>query len=181
MPTLRDAMNQLVEQAVMRPGYNGWALANGAYGQMNVFEANSKYFCQVLLPGVSPDDIELTVRQNTLTLKVNVPEPTAEEHRKNATYLLREFGAGEFTRSITFPKDVNASAVEAYYEHGILTIVIPLAQHAQPRRVAVRSGSKGEKQVKQSQQSQQRYVEARQPASVGGQTPLNGRETSQEG
>src|SRR5581483_11736895 len=131
-PTLRDAMNQLVEQAVMRPGFNGWAMNSGTYGQMNVFEANGKYYCQVLLPGVSPDDIELTVRQNTLTLKVTVPEPTQEEQRKNATYLLREFGAGEFTRSVTFPKDVNANAVEADYEAGILTIEIPLAQHAQP-------------------------------------------------
>src|SRR5579884_1170507 len=93
MPSLRDAMNQLVEQAVMRPGYNQWALSNGVYGQMNVFEANGKYYCQVLLPGVAPDDIDLTVRQNTLTLKVTVPEPMQEERRKTATYLLHASGA----------------------------------------------------------------------------------------
>src|SRR5690242_10592481 len=93
MTSLRDAMSSLMEQAVMRPGFNNCNLAGGTYGQMNVFETNGKYYCQVLLPGVSPDDIELTVRQNTLTLKTTVPEPVAEEQRKSATYLLREFGA----------------------------------------------------------------------------------------
>ena len=175
--SLRDAMSQLMEQAVMRPGYNPWALQGSGYGQMNVFEANGKYTCQVLLPGVSSDDIELTVRQNTLAIKVAVPEPVAEEQRKNATYLLREFGAGEFTRAITFPKDVNADAVEANYEHGMLTIAVPLAQHAQPRRISVRgAGAKSQKQIKQSQQQ---YVESRQPAAVGGETGPNGRRTEQ--
>lgn len=172
--SLRDAMSQLMEQAVMRPGYNPWALQSSCYGQMNVFESKGKYICQVLLPGVSPDDIDLTVRQNTLTLKVTVPEPVPEDTRKSATYLLREFGAGEFTRAITFPKDVNGEAVQANYEHGILTIEVPVAQHAQPRRIAVRgSGPKSQKQIKQSQQ----YVESPQATAVGGESHPNGHST----
>lgn len=137
--SLRDAMSQLFEQAVMRPGFE--AFASAAHGAMNVIEVNGRYYCQVALPGVAPDNIELTVRQNTLTVKVSLPEPLSEDLRKNATYLLREFGAGEYTRTVTLPKDVDADVVEAHCENGILTIVVPIAQHAQPRRIAVQTGN----------------------------------------
>lgn len=136
--SLRDAMGQLFEQAVMRPGFESFA--STAHGAMNIVEAEGRYYCQIALPGIAPDDIELTVRQNTLTVKANVPEPLSEDLRKNAVYLVREFGAGEYTRTVTLPKDVNGDRVDAHYEHGILTVVIPLAEHAQPRRIAVRGG-----------------------------------------
>lgn len=145
MTSLRDAMNQLLERAVMRPGLS-WGLPGvpgstlGApYGAMNVFETDGRYVCQALLPGASPDDIDLTVRQNTLTLKAKLPEPVTEEQQKGATYLLREFGGGEFTRSIAFPKDVQGDTVQARFENGILAIEVPIAQHAQPRRVTIQS------------------------------------------
>ena len=138
--TLRDAMSQLFEQAVMRPGFG--TLAGDAAGQMNVVEVDGHYLAQVLLPGASPDSIELTVRQNTLTLHAVLPETLPDEQRKTATYLLREFGAGELSRSVTFPKDVDGEKIEAHYESGILSIEIPLAQHAQPRRIMVKQAER---------------------------------------
>lgn len=139
MTSLRDAMDQLMERAVLRPGTFGGlgAFGGSSVGLMNVFESGNRYICQVLLPGVIANDIELTVRQNTLSLKAKLPEPVSEETQKDATYLLREFGAGEFTRSVSFPKDVDGDAVQAQLEHGVLTIAIPLAQHAQPRRIEI--------------------------------------------
>lgn len=142
MTGLREAMDQLLERAVVRPGLN-WGLAGNAlvapYGAMNVFETGGRYICQALLPGAQPSDIDLTVRQNTLTLKAKLPEPVTEQQQKGATYLLREFGGGEFTRSIAFPKDVQGDAVQARFENGILAIEVPIAQHAQPRRITIQS------------------------------------------
>src|SRR5437899_2110969 len=100
--SLRDAVNKVMEQAIMRPGAGGWALGSGTYGEMNVFELKGKYYCQTLLPGALLDNIDLTVRQNTLTLKAKVPEPLSDEQRKSAVYLLQEFSGGEFSRTITF-------------------------------------------------------------------------------
>ncbi|HET9111889.1 MAG TPA: Hsp20/alpha crystallin family protein [Ktedonobacterales bacterium] len=138
MTSLRDAMDQLMERAVLRPGLSSLGgLAGSSVGLMNVFESGSRYICQVLLPGVTADAIDLTVRQNTLSIKAKLPELVAEETQKDVTYLLREFGAGEFTRAISFPKDVDGDAVQAQLEHGVLTIAIPLAQHAQPRRIQI--------------------------------------------
>ena len=138
MTTLHDAMNQLLEQAVLRPGYGYVGASGSALGMMDVVELDGRYLCQVALPGVNPDAIELTVRQNTLTIRATVGELLPEEQRKNATYLLHEFGTGEFTRSVTFPKDVDSQTVDARYEHGVLVVEIPLAQHAQPRRITIR-------------------------------------------
>lgn len=155
--TLRDAMGQLFEQAVMAPGFVGLG-ATGVGGQMNILEADGRYHCQILLPGVSPDAIELTGRQNTLTVTAKVPETLPEDVRKNATYLLREFGAGEFSRSVTLPKDVDGNKIEAHYDRGILTIVVPLAQHAQPKRIAIREASPSATQPTQ-------FVEEKTPTS----------------
>ncbi|GEM_PF-371331 len=138
--TLRDAVNQLFEQAVMGPEFmltNRWG---NAVGQMNVYEADGKYVCQVLLPGVNLNALDLTVRQNTLTIKGAVSEQYAGPQDQKTNVLLREFGVGEFTRSITFPKDVNGDAVDANYDSGVLTITVPLAEHAQPKRITVRQG-----------------------------------------
>ena len=137
--TLRDAMSQLFEQAVMRPGFgssSGLSLG-GAVGQLNVLEVKGTYVCQVLLPGVNPEDTELTVRQNTLTIKAKLPSLLSAEQQKEAHYLLREFGTGEFTRSVSFPKDVDGDAVKAHYDRGILSVEIQMAQHAQPKRITI--------------------------------------------
>ncbi len=141
--SLRDAVNQLMERAVMGPPF-GWGALGNTYGAMNVFEAGESYYCQVLLPGASLQDIDLTVRQNTLILKGKIAEPITEEQQKGVVYLLREFGAGDFSRSITFPKDVGGDGVQARYANGILTIEIPVAEHAQPRRITIQEGADGQ-------------------------------------
>lgn len=162
MTTLHDAMNQLLEQAVLRPGFGA---SGSVAGMMDVVETDGRYLCQVALPGVRPDAIDLTVRQNTLTVRATVQDLLPEEQRKSATYLLREFGTGEFSRSISFPKDVNGEAVEARLDNGVLYIEIPLAQHAQPRRIAIRQVG-GEAQPKQIVE-QNSHAELREPAHVG--------------
>jgi HSP20 family protein len=133
--TLRDAMGQLLEQAVLRPGLG--APVTSALGQMNVLEAKGRYYCHVLLPGINPEDVELALRQNMLTLTAKLPELFSEDLRQQGAYLLQEFGGVEFTRSVIFPKDVKGDEIEAHYDRGVLTIEIPIAEHAQSRRIAI--------------------------------------------
>lgn len=167
--SLHDAVNHLFDQAVMRPGFALPMQQLG--GQMNIVEANGRYFCQFLMPGVTADDIELTVRQNTLAVKAQARELIPEETRKNGTYLAREFGAAEYTRAVTFPKDVNPDKVEARFENGVLTIEVPLAEHAQPRRIAISQGaSSGQPRLTESAPTGASSVEA----SAGSHKGLNG-------
>lgn len=142
--SLHDAVSQLFEQAVMRPGFGALGPTTGrAFGHMDVLEANGRYYCQVVLPGVDANDVELTVRQNTLTLTAKVPDLFGEELRRQGTYLLQEVGAGEFSRSVAFPKDVRADAIAAHYDRGILSIEIPIAEHAQPKRIQIQAAPSG--------------------------------------
>lgn len=164
---LHDVMSQLVNQAVLRPGWlsGGQSWSGGAGGLMNVIELDNHYYCQVLLPGATPEMVELTVRQNNLTLKATITEPFSDEQRKNAVYLLREFGPRELSRSIAFPKDVDAEHVDARFSNGVLSIAIPIAQHAQPRRIAIAGDEPA--QVTQGGQSEQsaRTIESQSKSS----------------
>ncbi|GAC1454476.1 MAG: Hsp20/alpha crystallin family protein [Ktedonobacterales bacterium] len=141
MTTLRSAMDRLLEQAVVRPGS---FLATGqgvTTPPINVVEHNNRYIVQVYLPGMRADDVELSVRQGTLTIKGRWPEPTFGDQIKEVTWLLQEFGGGEFARTVTLPKQVAGDQVEAQYDHGVLTVVLPLAQHEQPKTISIREGN----------------------------------------
>jgi HSP20 family protein len=159
---LRDAMSQLFEQAVLRPGYA--SLGGGIVGQMNVLEADGHYLVAALLPGVKPEDIDVTVRQNVLTIKGAKPQLLPEEQLKNATWLLREFGPGEFVRSITFAKDVAGEKVDAHFDRGVLTLVVPFAEHAQPKRITIQAEGRQPEHLLVDEKAS---ANSRAPASVG--------------
>ncbi len=139
---LRDAMSRLFEQAVLRPGYA--PIGGGIVGQMNVLEADGHYLVAALLPGVKPEDIDVTVRQNVLTIKGTMPQLLPDEQLKSATWLLREFGPGEFVRSLKFAKDVAGEKVDARFDRGVLTLLVPFAEHAQPKRITIHADGEGQ-------------------------------------
>jgi HSP20 family protein len=146
LTTLHDAMSTLMDQAVLRPGWLpfGREVGVGAVGQMNAIEADGSYYCQILLPGVTPDAVELTAQRNTLTVKATLPESFPEELRKNAVYLVHEIGVGEISRTIAFPKEIDSDKIEARFTNGVLTVVVPVAQHAQAKRIAVSASPSNE-------------------------------------
>jgi HSP20 family protein len=137
--SLRSAMERLLEQAVVRPG----SVLSSAQGTltppMDVFEQENRYVVRCYLPGIKLEDVDLSVRQGTLTLKGRWPDPIrSDDGGKPMTWLLQEFGTGQFTRTLSLPKAINGEAVEAHYEQGILTIILPVAAHEQPRTISIR-------------------------------------------
>ncbi len=138
MTSLRGAMDRLVEQAVVRPGTFLSVGQGSATPPINLFEHDKQYVVQVYLPGIQLTDVDLSVRQSTLLLKGRWPEPRIESQQK-VMWLAREMPTGEFARQLTLPKEVDVDRVEARYDQGILTIVLPLAAHEQPRSIAIRN------------------------------------------
>jgi HSP20 family protein len=143
--SLRDAVDRLFEQAVVRPGS---LLGPGRGSQvvpMNVYERDGKYIAQVYLPGLDPASIEVTTRQNTLTVHAQMPDPVDtgttgnQNGRPQVTWLLQEVGGGEVTRSVTLPKAINGDQVQARYEQGVLTIELPVAEHEMPKKITVQA------------------------------------------
>lgn len=105
---------------------------------MDIAERAAHYTVQVDLPGVGPDDVELDFEQNVLSVRGTkrspLDEKTEEEYRLHA----RERVSGAFERSLRLPDSVDAESIEARFANGVLTITIPKAKAAQPRRIAIR-------------------------------------------
>lgn len=108
-----------------------WGLA------VDVAENNESYVVRASLPGVNPDDLEITLEDNVLTLR---GEMKADETFSDEQYHLRERRFGSFGRRVRFPMAVNADAVEASYENGVLTLTVPKAEEVKPKRIAVKTG-----------------------------------------
>jgi HSP20 family protein len=133
MLSLSDALRLWMPELALRAG-------EGAIRPvpMNIAEHDNAYIVQVALPGVRPEDVEVTEQQRTLTIhaKRHPLFPGSKDVSK-VSYLLQEFDAVEYLRSITLPKEFVVEQIQATFEHGVLTITLPLAQQAKSRKIAI--------------------------------------------
>jgi HSP20 family protein len=124
---LQDEMNQLFRSARGRYGTPDYPAVNAWVNENNVVLTAE-------LPGIEPEDLEINVVEDTITIKGNRSETeigeTSEFHR-------RERGAGAFSRSFTLPYRVDGEKVEAECEKGILRVKLPRADSDKPRKIKV--------------------------------------------
>ena len=132
MLSLRGAVNRMFERSFVFPT---WETTSTTFTRMDVVENEQGYQVKVQLPGVKPEDIELTVRQNTLTLK-GQHSSTKEEKKEN--WVVKEIRSGSFGRSITFDKPVDADKIDTSYENGVLTISVPYSEAGKPKKISIK-------------------------------------------
>ena len=101
---------------------------------LDVAETDDNYLVKATVPGISPDEMEITLEDDVLTLKGEIQ---SEDEIEEAKYHVRERRYGSFSRSIRFPMAVNGDAVEATYNNGILTLNIPKAEAVKPKRITI--------------------------------------------
>lgn len=106
-----------------------------AYPALNLWEDADKVCAEVELPGLSLGDIEILVAGSELTIKGRRNTPETEKR----TFHRQERWAGEFSRTITLPYEVDDDRVEARLKDGVLLITMPKTAGARARRVAVRA------------------------------------------
>lgn len=106
---------------------------------LDVAENEDEYVVKASLPGINPDDLEITFSHNTLTIKGEVKE---DKELKEAHYHLRERRYGSFARSVTLPAGIDADKIEASYEAGVLKLRLPKAEEVRPKKIAIKSGEK---------------------------------------
>lgn len=99
----------------------------------NLYESDEAYHVELPVPGVRPEDVEVTVQENVLRLKAK----RSWETPANARRLWQGFSQGEWQQSFTLPGDVNPDKVEASLEHGVLRLSLPKADHLRPRTIKV--------------------------------------------
>ena len=108
--------------------------ARAAYPPLNVYSTPEGLMIDAELPGVDPQDVEISVVGDELSLrgKINVQEPAAGD-----TILRRERPAGEFQRTLQLPFRANAGGVKATFKNGLLRIAVPRSEEEKPRKIAI--------------------------------------------
>ena len=90
------------------------------------------------LPGVAPEDIQVSIEDNVLTIKGQ----TAEQHQEEeGTHLMRERRTGSFYRALRLPDSVDPEKLQPHYDHGVLTITVPKAEEKKARQLKVQVGA----------------------------------------
>jgi HSP20 family protein len=135
MMTLRSAIDRLFDQTALPPA-EGWQ-SSVMQLPLDVSEAENEYVIKASVPGINPDDLEITYTNKTLTIKGEVKEEKEVDEQR---YHLRERRWGSFSRSIVLPTSVKADEIGARYESGVLTLSLPKAEEAKPKRIAIQSG-----------------------------------------
>ena len=136
MHQLRREMDRLLSGVLSNVGDVPWPLASRARPAVNVWETDDALKVELELPGVKGDQVELSVAGEELSIRVERPDPGQEE----TTFHRRERPVGSFARVLRLPMPVNADRVEAEMHHGVLTITLPKAESARPRKIQVSSG-----------------------------------------
>jgi HSP20 family protein len=90
------------------------------------------------LPGLRPEDVEVSIENNVLSISGEKKQERTEGSEE-AEYHLVERHCGRFERSFTLPRTVNAEKIAARFEEGLLTVTLPKAEAAKPRRVEIRT------------------------------------------
>lgn len=134
MVTLSRAM----DEALATDG-NGTALAAQPYWvpAFDAWETESAFVVQTDLPGLNPEHVDISFDRNTLTIRGTRPAtiPAPENGERRVFFAERAHGA--FTRSLRFPQYVEGAKISAAYDNGVLTITVPKAEAAKPRKIEI--------------------------------------------
>jgi HSP20 family protein len=139
MVTLRQAMDRLFEDSFVSPltlrSYNGEAPAPA----LDVHQTADEIVVTAALPGVKPDDVDITITGQTLSIR---GEFKADEKVERDQYLYRERRHGSFHRQLQLPVRVQGDAASATFEDGVLTLRIPKSEDVKPRQIQVKAAPK---------------------------------------
>lgn len=154
LATLRSTMNRLFEESML--GLARFEPIARAF-PLDIRETNTEYIIEAALPGVNPEDEQITATNGTLTIQVrsdHAQQQGEPDERKKGdkggkgdkaptVYVRRERYVGEMSRVITLPAPIVAEEVTASYEHGVLTIHAPKAARIAPKHVPVQVSEAG--------------------------------------
>ena len=131
MDRLQREMNRLFEP------FRGAAHGLGNFPAVNIWTGDDAALLTAEIPGVDPDKLEVTVKDNTVTIRGG-REP--DELKDGETYLRQERGAGTFVRSFSLPFEVDEKQLKAVYQRGILRLTLPRAEEDKPKKITVKAG-----------------------------------------
>ena len=132
--TLRDAINQIFDDAPFGASQSRPMSEAASMLPLDLYETDDHLVIEATVPGVKPEDIEVTVTGNLLTIKTESKTEKTEEKRN---YLRQERSYGRCCRQVTLPDDVDTDKVEATFEHGVLVLALPKTETSKSKTVKV--------------------------------------------
>lgn len=137
--SLRHAMDRLFDQTWSRPWGSSY-YSNGSAPThtfaMDLYERGDEYHVSAMLPGIRPEDVDVSVQGNTLTVTAE-RKPFTGEEQKDATWFIREVPFGQYSRQVTLPAAVDADGVQAHMENGFLYLRLPKVAAARSRKIQI--------------------------------------------
>jgi len=116
---------------------------------MDLYRSGDHYVVNVDLPGVDPGSIDLNVDGSTLTVRAE-RSLSADDA---AQWIAQERPAGSFMRQLSLGEGLDVSAIHASYEQGVLSLTIPVAEQAKPRRIKVHTTGDKQREISPSGQT----------------------------
>lgn len=137
--SLQDEVERMFRTMVSGLGGGDATTPAGAWGPaLDVEETQDEFTLHIELPGVAPDDVEVSLEENVLTI---TGERRFYDGREADDFRRVERRFGRFHRAIRLPERVDSDKVDATYDNGLLLIRVPKAEEAKPRRIEVKSAS----------------------------------------
>lgn len=133
--TLREAMDRLFEESLVN-----WRRLGVGAGEritrlpIDAYATDNEIVIIAPVPGVNPEEVEITLEGDTLTIKGEIKPPL-----ENVGYIFQERTYGPFSRTLTLNVPVDAEKAEATFENGLLTLTIPKAESVKPKAIKVKS------------------------------------------
>ena len=132
---LQNRLNSIFHDFSRPQSTEGESLTAGAFAPaVDIYEDAQKLALTFEVPGVKPEDVDIRVENNVLTVK-GERAWNAEQKEENFRRIERRFGS--FVRSFTLPQSVDTEAVSAHSEHGVLVVELPKKAAAQPKQIKV--------------------------------------------
>ncbi len=139
MRRVHDMLDRLMDDA-----YTGADRFSGLYeglAPVDVYQTEDSVVVKAILPGVQPDDIQISITGDTLQIRGEV-QSTVESNggsSESREYYLREHRFSRFSRSLTLPTLINAEKADASFENGVLTLTLPKAEEVKPKTITVKA------------------------------------------
>lgn len=132
--SLRDAMDRLFEDSFVRP----WSAQDSGQRVANLpidaYTTENEIVVMAAVPGARPEDVEITVEGETLTIKGDIPEVA-----ENGNAIFAERFHGPFARTLQLNVPVDVDHIEATFDSGVLTVVLPKSEEVRPKVIKVQA------------------------------------------
>lgn len=130
-----ERMRQEIEKLYQYPEIKQLRRSSaGIFPAINITEEKDAYYIRAELPGIKGDDLDISLANNAVTIS---GERKSDPEDEKSRYHRREREVGTFSRKITLPTQIDESKVDAKCGNGILTIVLPKAESAKPKKIAI--------------------------------------------